>query len=265
MFLVYNSDLLAEDAFLLTANDRAFQYGDGLFETIRYEAGQLWFWDDHLSRLTAGMAALHLLAPAAAWSETLQQRVLALLAANGLTQASARVRIQVWRQTGGLYTPTTNQLNLLITARPGQPFAITNQAKIGIYPDIQLAYSPISGYKTSNALPYVLAGLFKQEQGYQDAILLDQQGHLAECVASNLFWFRQDVLHTPSLQTGCINGIARRQLLRAFPMVREGLFLPASLAEAELVFTANVMGIQVYKGRLSETLQARLLTLFSPA
>ena len=63
MFLVYNSDVLPESDFQLSVNDRAFQYGDGLFETIRYSTGQIWFWSDHFARLSAGMAAMQLTQP----------------------------------------------------------------------------------------------------------------------------------------------------------------------------------------------------------
>lgn len=248
MFLVYNSDILSDETFRVPLTDRAFQYGDGLFETIRYENGQIWFWRDHIERLSAGMAALQLHPPIDFSAETLHQRVQELLLANDLTDQCARIKIQVWRQSGGLYTPATNAANLLITVRSGQPFAVTESTKIGIYEAIRLVYSPISEYKLLNALPYVLAGLYKQANGFADTILLDTQGHLAECIASNLFWLKEGTLYTPSVVSGCVNGILRRQLLRlahdlSIP-VHEGLYGTAQLGAAEAVFCANVNGIQ---------------------
>lgn len=263
MLLVYNSDLLNEADFRLSADDRAFQYGDGLFETIRYESGHIWFWPDHFERLTAGMHALHLALPINFSAQTLLETILNLVAANGLARQSARVKIQVWRQTGGLYTPTTNESNVVITARAGQPYSITSTAKVGIYHRIALTHSPISAYKLVNAIPYVLAGIYKRENGFSDVLLLDQAGHLAEAQAANLFWFQNDRLHTPSLRTGCINGIARRNLLRAFPDAVEGMFLPGVLAGADLVFAANVMGVQVHQGVLTELVRTRLLSIFT--
>ncbi|RYF55396.1 MAG: aminotransferase IV, partial [Cytophagaceae bacterium] len=77
---------------------------------------------------------------------------------------------------------------------------------------------------------------------------LDTAGHLAECLASTLFWYANGTLYTPSLQTGCINGIVRQQCLRTAPAlgisVQEGLYKPELLRETEAVFCANVMGIQ---------------------
>lgn len=262
MFLAYNSDILAEADFRLPPGDRAFQYGDGLFETVRYEAGRLWFWPDHFDRLTTGMIALHLNQPQNFTVQTLHQLVLNLLRANGLSDQPARVKVQVWRQTGGLYTPATNAANLLITVRSGQPFAITRKTKIGIYDTFRVTPSPVSAFKTLNALPYILAGIYKQENGLDDVILLDAQGHLAECIASNLFWFRDEILYTPSLQTGCVNGIARRQVLRAFSDVQEGLFLPAALDDTDAVFATNSTGILVF-GELTETQTERILRMFT--
>lgn len=248
MFLVYNSDILSENEFCLPANDRAFQYGDGLFETIRYENGQIWFWPDHFARLTAGMSALQLNQPKGFSGETVEQRIHQLLSANGLIHQTARIKIQVWRQSGGLYTPTTNDVKVLITARAGQGFSLTEKTATGIYDLFRLTPSPISAFKTLNALPYVLAGLYKQQHALDDVILLDMHGNLAECLASNLFWYGNQTLFTPSLQTGCINGIIRRQLLRLAPSigitVSEGAYEPAVLTQAEAVFCANVMGIQ---------------------
>ena len=248
MFLVYNSDILPENDVRLPINDRAFQYGDGLFETVRYENGQIWFWSDHFARLLAGMTALQLIQPRDFSAEIVYQHILQLISANGLTHQATRIRLQVWRQPGGVYTPIQNSANLLITSLPGSAFSVTEKASVGIYSDFRLSPSPVSAFKTLNALPYVLAGLYKEQHGLNDVILLDAAGNMAECLASNLFWFSGQTLYTPSLQTGCINGIIRQQLLRLAPnrniSVAEDFYQPNALARAEAVFCANVMGIQ---------------------
>ncbi|GAB4023746.1 aminotransferase class IV [Spirosoma koreense] len=248
MFLVYNSDVLAESAFQLSLTDRAFQYGDGLFETIRYENGQIWFWPDHFARLSAGMKALQLNPLHEFSAEALHQRILQLLSANELTNRPARIKIQIWRQPGGLYTPVQNEANLLISARPGAVFSISEKSSAGLYEAFRLSFSPVSRFKTLNALPYILAGLYKQQQHLDEVILLDTGGHLAECLASNLFWWSGQTLYTPSLHTGCIDGILRQQLLRVAPKlgieIVQGLYSPEVLLQAEAVFCANVMGIQ---------------------
>ncbi len=251
MYLVYNSALLTKSDFRVDADDRAFQYGDGLFETMRYERGQLQFWPDHYQRLTQGMAALHLDRSDLFSAASLHEQIKALLAKNHLLDQTARVRMQVWRQPGGLYTPTSRAANLIITARSAPPFSITARDRIGLFDSVRLSPSPVSAFKTGNALPYVLAGLAKQDSELDDVMLLDTAGHVAECVASSLFWLADGTLFMPSLETGCIDGILRRQIIRlaaeeGIPR-REGLFRPDVLAGADVVFCGNVMGIQWFR------------------
>lgn len=253
MNLVYNSDVLPASHWTTPPTDRAFQYGDGLFETIRYEKKSVWFWPDHYDRLRQGMAALQLDVPTRFDSDSLHQQVVALVHQNGLAEASARIKLQVWRQTGGLYTPTTCAANWLLTAQPTASFSITTKDALGYFNDVRLSPSSISRFKTLNALPYVLAGLYKQQHGYDDVLLLDIQGHVAECIASSLFWQRSGRWFTPSLDTGCIDGILRRQLLRT-QAVEEGLFLPETIETADAIFCANVNGIQTFRGTSTDAI-----------
>ena len=254
MNLVYNSDVLAEADICLSPTDRAFQYGDGLFETIRYESGTVWFWPDHYDRLLRGMAALHLDVPASFSATYLHDIILDLLRRNDLSSGPARIKLQVWRQPGGLYTPTTQAVNWLLTARPGQPFTLTEKPRLALFHDVRLSASRVSPFKTLNALPYILAGLYRQQQDVDEVVLLDADGHLAECVASNLFWVKDGQLFTPSLDTGCIDGIIRRQLLRTHA-AQEGRFLPDVLDTASAVFCANVSGMQTLMGTPPEIIR----------
>ena len=247
MNAAYNGDVMSENSVRLPTDDRAFRYGDGLFETIRYENGIVWFWPDHFDRLNRGMEAMRLIPPPRFSEESLLETIIQLLESNHLRQQPARLKLQVWRRPGGLYTPATQEADWLLTVRPGPPFSITPKSNLGVYEDFRLSPSPVSAFKTLNSLPYVLAALYRQEHGYDDVLLLDIHGYLAECGASNLFWFVGETLFTPSLETGCIDGVLRRQLLRHFD-VREGLFPPEALDTADCIFCANVAGIQVFRG-----------------
>lgn len=251
MYLVYNSVLSPLSDFSVDVEDRAFQYGDGLFETLRYQGGRVAFWPDHYDRLSRGMAACRLDPPADVTSDALHGQLLALLDRNELTTQTVRIKIQAWRQPGGLYTPTNCRANILITARPGQSFAVSERERMGIFDGVRLSPSVVSAYKTTSALPYVLAGLAKQDGDFDDMLLLDTHGHAAECIASAVFWVRGETVCMPSLETGCIDGILRRQLLRLAPEMgfrtQQGLFSPEELAVVDAVFCGNVMGIQRFR------------------
>lgn len=271
MNVVLNGDVVPEDAVGLPLNDRAFQYGDGLFETLRYQHHEVRFWPDHYDRLTRGMEALSLRLPPQFTPDRLQSQVIELLKANRLLEQTSRIKLQVWRQTGGLYTPTSFQSHYLITARAGSDFALSEKTTVGFFNAVRLSPSAVSAYKTLNALPYVLAGIAKQQQQADDLILLDTHGHLAECIASNLFWLVGDVLFTPSPTSGCIEGILRRQLIRLAPnhglSVQEGLFLPEVLTKADAVFCTNISGIQwirrIGETAFDETLMNRIRPVFT--
>ena len=271
MNVVLNGDVVPEDAVGLPLNDRAFQYGDGLFETLRYQHHEVRFWPDHYDRLTRGMEALSLRLPPRFTPDRLQSQVIELLKANHLLDQTSRIKLQVWRQTGGLYTPTSFETHYLLTARTGPAFTLSEKTTVGFFDAVRLSPSVVSAYKTLNALPYILAGIAKQQQQADDLILLDTHGHLAECIASNLFWLLGDVLFTPSPNSGCIEGILRRQLIRRAPQhglsVQEGLFLPEVLTKADAVFCTNISGIQwirrIGKTVFDETLMNRIRPVFA--
>ena len=194
------------------------------------------------------MAVLDLAVPIGFSAGYLQEAISGLVRANDLNE-EARVKVQVWRRPGGLYTPESGEAEFIIVASAlpeSKPAA--SRDNVFIYEDVRLHASPLSQFKTCSALPYVLAGLARRRLGADEVILLDARGHVAECVASNLFWLREDTLYTPSLETGCIAGIMREQILahayRYGLSVGEGLYLQTEMLSAEAVFCCNVAGYQ---------------------
>jgi 4-amino-4-deoxychorismate lyase len=266
MFLVHNgtlSDAAAQaNAPILMPDNRAFQYGDGLFETMRYQNGHVWFWPDHLARLHLGLTALHLDAPTN-FADTVSRAIAALLTANDLTNSSARIKLTVWRQPGGLYAPASRAIDWLLTAAPAAPFAVVVKPTTAIAESVRLVWSSVSACKTLSALPYVLAGLERQQRGLDEIILLNTDGFLAECGAANLCWISQNTLFTPALESGCLAGVMRQQVLRraivAGLTVREGLFRPDVLIDADAVFSTNVMGATLLNGTSFGPLLQQLL------
>ena len=229
--------------------NRAFQYGDGLFETIVYRGGAARYLAQHYERLTAGMAVLDLAVPVGFSPEYLREAIGRLVRKNALG-STARVKVQVWRRPGGLYTPDSREAEFLISAAALPEPAPTRRDHVRFYAELRLHASPLSRFKTCSALPYVLAGLARRRLGADEVILLDAHGHVAECVASNLFWLRNGTLYTPSLGTGCVGGILRGQVLaqagRYGLVVEEGLYPPEALLGAETVFCCNVAGHQFF-------------------
>lgn len=247
MNIVFNRTLLRQDEIHLSPNDRAFCYGDGLFETVIYRNSQLAYWPDHFHRMSSGMSVLSMQAPEGFSAAEMENQIRQLLVANAHTD-TARVRFQVWRQAGGLYTPRSAAVNYLITSQPGTPPKISVKARVLFYDAVPVSFSVLSRFKTCNALPYVLAGIAKTQAGADDMILLDGNGNVSECTASNLFWTRGNTVCTPSLLSGCIAGVMRTRLIQVLKAaglaVEEGLFPREALLRADRIFCCNVAGIE---------------------
>ncbi len=248
MFLLHNFRLVAEDQFSLGYNNRAFQYNDGLFDTLIMADGQIRFLPDHLERMQQALQLLQIDTPAELQQPAVMAPMLRQLAEqNHISTNPVRVKVHIWRAPGGLFTPEQNTAETLITAQP--------QAKLSkIIPRADFAatvcntFSPLTFFKGPLAAQYVLASLEKKQKQLDELILLDGRGYISEGLTANIFWITDNTLYTPALTTGCVAGIARKNILRvsaaAGIKVAEGIFLPGDLLTAEVVFTSNVTGLR---------------------
>ena len=245
MNLFYNHHLVNSQEICLSPDDRAFRYGDGVFETMVGTPGGVRLWPYHWERLQAAMAALQLIPDAQFSSLALHQQAIRL--SQDLGQARTRLRLHVWRAPGGLYTPSSTDIHYLLRADPYHPSApiVPN---IALSETVQLQPSAWSRYKTHNALPYVMAGLERQQRGLDDLLIPDTQGHVAEATYSNVFWKTGSQWYTPSLDSGCLDGVMRRHVLtyqrsQQHP-VQEGLFPHHVLNQASVIVLTNANSIR---------------------
>ena len=227
--------------------NRGLAFGDGFFETLVYTAGHLRLAADHHARMQQAAAALYLTLPAPlATPEALETTLAGLAQANRLP--AARLRLQLWRAGSGRYTPPTDACEWLATA---EAFAADDSPiiKADFARDNHSIYSPLSFCKGPQAWLYVRAAHERQQRGLDEIILCDAAGHIAEAGAAAIFWVKDDVLYTPGLETGCVAGVRRAQVLRAARAggmaCREGLFGQEALLAADVAFTANVASIRV--------------------
>lgn len=249
MFILYNGHLIREQDLHLPLSNRAFQYNDGFFETMIVRDGAIRFWDDHVARMKEASAALEIQLFQSISANKLQKQLLQLSEQNNVSNYG-RVKVKVWRGGAGLYTPQTDAAAWLATAQPTEvPLNLTLQ--VGLCRTARTQPSPFSAFKGPNALVYVMAGHEKTQTRYDDLLLLSPKGDVAEFISSNIFWMNGNTLHTPDLKTGCINGIARRNILRWAGnnnmAVAEGFYPVESLYSADTAFAANVTGIKEIK------------------
>ncbi|KAA5547899.1 aminotransferase class IV [Adhaeribacter rhizoryzae] len=247
MFVSYNFGIITEQDFGLSYANRGFQYNDGFFETLIFHEGKIRFLDDHLDRIKRAMQILSLTPLPHLTASFLQTQVLELIRQNNISSETIRIKINIWRKPGGLFTPESEEAEILITVAPQQPFpAVIGQADF--YNGLPNRFTPFSFFKGPYALHYVQASIAKKKAGLDELILLDEQENISECLVSNIFWIKNNQVFTPSLETGCIAGIMRLNILRACQMLKvevwEGNYSRSDLSEAEAVFTSNVTGLR---------------------
>lgn len=247
MQLLYNNHLLHESEFRLPLTNRAFQYNDGFFETIIIRQGRLCFWADHVQRMQEAAHTLGLAVPDYFALPSFEEKLLEL-AAQEQASEHGRLKLKVWRAGAGLYTPETNDVDWMASVQPATPPSAL-PLQVGLSRQVRTQYSPLSHFKGPNAPLYVMAAVEKYKRNLNDMVLLDHQNNVAELISSNIFWLKEDQVYTPSLNTGCINGILRRNILRWCQQneikVMEVLADVDQLYHADCVFSANVAGIKM--------------------
>lgn len=244
----YKGKLTSSGSASLKISNRGFQYGDGIFETIFFRKNEVKFFNEHWERISESANDLKL--DLSFSKEDFKNSLLNLLEANGLMELTARIKLYIWRKAGGLYTPKHSKAEFLLTVEQIEKKKIQKFDKVGFADTVFLQKTPFSHLKTISALPYVMAGIEKKERELDEILLLDQDGFLAEASSSNLYFLNIEkrTVFTPSLQTGCINGVSRRYLFKnakQFDLkIEEVLWFPEELEANNLsVFTINVAGI----------------------
>lgn len=214
--VILNGKLISKSQAYLDIDNRSFRYGDGLFESIRIHQGQPMLFNYHFERVSAGIKLLQLEPDNNFNEDYLIKQILRLKAIHTGTK-EARVRISLFRNGGGLYTPLNNSFSCLIELTPlainGYPLNVTG-LKTDIFVEIKKPLGILSNFKTNNALTSVLAGIYKSKSGLDEAIILNQEGRLCESISSNLFFVdNKERIITPALSEGCLAGVMRKYVM----------------------------------------------------
>lgn len=238
----YLNKYVDEETITLSTNNRSFLYGDGIFETIIIKNGLVCFLDYHIDRLTNGLMVIGI---ETSFLPNFKKVIAELLSINELD--NSRVKIHVWRASGGLYEPLFNEPQVLVTMHPWKDNPHSLIKTIGFSKKVFLSQSITSRFKTNNSMPYVIAADERKARKLDEIILLDNHGHIAECTSSNIFWTDGTTYFTPSLSTGCIEGIMRRHVLTTAKandvVIIEGEFKKEVLSNATSIFCCNVAGV----------------------
>jgi len=248
-----NGTILEKHKAAISISNRGLNYGDAIFETLRVSAGKIYFWEDHYFRLMASMRILRMEIPMNFTQEYLETQILTTIEANGAITAAYRIKILVWRQEGGLYSPTTNEIDFSVQCSDLQnSFYLVSQDhyEVELFKDHYITSGLLSTLKTNNKIINVLGSIFAKENGYENCLLLNEKKQIVEALNGNLFLVKGDVIKTPPLKDGCLKGIMRKQILAILADlhdydVQEESISPFELQKADEMFVTNVItGIQ---------------------
>jgi branched-chain amino acid aminotransferase len=220
-YIWYNGDLLDGSTPVLTIANRSFSYGDGLFETIHAFGTRGRNVNLHLARLIHAMGLLRMEVPSFLNEAMLSGEITRLLNKNRIF-GSARIRLTVFRNQGGLYTPETNAVGITIEASPIATNLYTLNPKgyiVDIYPDMRKPANMLSSIKSCNALFYIMAGIYRKDNNLSDCILINDVGRMVEATSSNIFIVKNDDVYTPGVTEGCIPGVMRDIVIRLAPQL----------------------------------------------
>jgi branched-chain amino acid aminotransferase group I len=240
-----NGSLVPRSQARISVSDHGFLYGFGLFETMRAYHGKIFLLERHLARLlgaaeTIGLKGLD--------ANVLSQACLDTLSANSLQDA--RVRLTVtggeadafpWEDHGG--RPT-----VVVTARTYHPFPPEKYEtgfRVGIASVRRCRQSVVSSMKSTNYLSSVIARAEAAGHGLDEALLLNDDGYIAEGAVGNVFFVRSSRLVTPSLDSGILPGVTRGvvgELADSLGIVMtEGTVGLAIIKQCDEAFMTNAM------------------------
>lgn len=243
----FNGTIVEKETRIFGAENRGFKYGDGLFETLKVEAGKVQFLEDHYFRLMAAARMIRMEIPMEFSMEFMEGEVLRTVTENQLE--NARVRLSVFRSGAGLYAPERHTTEYLIEASSLNSDAVSSY-EVDIFKDFYIYSGLLSTIKSTNKLVNVIAATYASENELDNCVLLNEEKKVVEFTNGNLFLVKGNKIVTPRLTDGCVKGIIRKKLLEATNLlegftIEEEAISPFDLQKADELFMTNaIVGIQ---------------------
>ncbi len=255
---------IQENSSISIENNRGFLFGDSVFETIKVLDSKVLFLEDHYFRLMASMRICRMEIPMNFTMEYFESQILNLV--QSLNNANSyRVRFSVYRDSEGFYLPKSRNIKFLVTASPLNSNVYTigkEHYEVDLYKDFYIAKQLLSTLKTNNKMLQIVGSIFAEENGYDNCLVLNDEKNVVEALQSNLFMKMGNVVVTPPLADGCLNGIMRKQVIDIINTIdgtelKETSISPFDLQKADELFLTNVIsGIQpITKYRKKEYVQ----------
>lgn len=246
--IIYNNQLYGKNEFSISIENRAFLYGDGLFESVKVFNGKAFNLDAHLNRIFEGAKLLNL--DLRMRKKDMKNQIKLLLKVNKI-QESVYLKIMIFRKEGGKYFPANNQASFLIISETDsqKQFKLNkNGIELGVFSAQLKPKNKLSNFKTISALQSILCANEARKKGKDDCLMLNSENNIIESANSNVFYVKEGVIYTPKLTDGCVDGTMRnlimnlKQLTYQIQETKVGL---EQLFSADEVFLTNsIQGVR---------------------
>lgn len=247
MYVFSNSRIISEEQAHIHIQDRGFLLGDGIFETLKVQNGHIQFFEDHYNRLIDSANKLSI--PLNYSAKQIKIICIKLLLKNKLAEETASLRITLTRGIGlrGIQISDTAESTFFISASKYENKKIQPRALITSI--LRNPFSPIIKLKTLNYLEPIFARFEAQSKNFDEGIMLNINKCIAECATANIFFVKNNVVITPSIETGILPGIVRDKVISLCKknniLVYEKIISQEEALDADEAFQTNsLIGIQ---------------------
>jgi len=238
-FLLHNDQILDASARDLAAGQVGLLAGWGVFSTIRVAEGVLFAFERHWDRMRRDAKKLRV--PFPPEMEWMQSRLLRLVEANGAREAT--MRVVVVRNRGGLWQGPGIETDFDLIAFTSDIAAWPGAVRLGIKPAARYSQSEFSSTKMLSWAQNLVWYEQAHERGFDEYVLLNERGDIAECTSANIFAVFGSTVCTPPLSSGCLPGVTRALLLSEIKVsgytTVERPLMPADLEKADQVMISS--------------------------
>lgn len=239
-YLLHNGQIRLTSEAVLSPGQVGFLNGWGVFSTLRVSEGILFAFARHYRRMQQDAERIRI--PFELSAEELEQQLLALVEANQAYNATLRVAIV--RNRGGLFEgpQITRAADLVAFTTDLNNWG--HGVKLSYLPHGRYGASPLAGTKITSWAQNLTWYEEAHEHGFDEMILLNEQGEISECTSANIFVIQDDKVWTPPLATsGCLPGVTRAILLEEIQVpgltISERELTPSDLEESDQVFITS--------------------------
>lgn len=252
-YINFNGEVFEKDEFSLKLSNRAFRFGDSIFETIRVFDGKIIFIDHHFSRLINSLNIVKISIPKYFTKDFFSSEIIKLIKCH--KNNNARIRFTIYRKSSSsiYFVDANDEFDYVIeySEMPENSFGNgLDDYEVDIFEDIKKDTGVLSQIKSNNVLLHSIAGSVAREKSINNIILINQNYCLTEAVNANVFIVKNQEIITPRLSDGCVDGIIRKILINLIRLDKNYIIIERSISKEELLtcdevfITNSIIGIQ---------------------